>query len=49
MKILIAGGAGEVGKHLVQDLTDQGHRVRILDRAEKVKGMRDAIRGDLLL
>jgi UDP-glucose 4-epimerase len=47
MKILIAGGAGEVGKHLVQDLTDQGHTVRILDRAEKVKGMRDAICGDL--
>ena len=47
MKILIAGGAGEVGKHLVQDLTDQGHRVRVLDRAEKTKGLRDAIRGDL--
>jgi UDP-glucose 4-epimerase len=37
MKILIAGGAGEVGKHLVQDLTDQGHMVRVLDRAEKTK------------
>jgi UDP-glucose 4-epimerase len=47
MKILIAGGAGEVGWHLVQDLTDQGHRVRVLDRAEKTKGLRDAIRGDL--
>ena len=47
MKILIAGGAGEVGKHLVQDLTDQGHKVRVLDRAEKTKGLRDAIRGDL--
>ena len=47
MKILIAGGAGEVGKHLVQDLTDQGHSVRVLDRAEKTKGLRDAIRGDL--
>ncbi len=47
MKILIAGGAGEVGKHLVQDLTAQGHSVRVLDRAEKMKGQRDAIRGDL--
>ena len=47
MKILIAGGAGEVGKHLVQDFTDQGHRVRVLDRAEKTKGLSDAIRGDL--
>jgi len=47
MKILIAGGAGEVGKHLVQDFTDQGHSVRVLDRAEKTKGLRDAICGDL--
>jgi nucleoside-diphosphate-sugar epimerase len=47
MKILIAGGAGDVGKHLVQDFTDRGHRVRVLDRAEKTKGQRDAIRGDL--
>jgi UDP-glucose 4-epimerase len=47
MKILIAGGAGEVGKHLVQNLTDQGHTVRILDRAKKTKGLTDAIRGDL--
>jgi len=47
MKILIAGGAGEVGKHLVQDLTDRGHNVRVLDRAEKTKGLRNAIRGDL--
>ena len=47
MKILIAGGAGEVGWHLVQDFTDQGHSVRVLDRSEKTKGLRDAIRGDL--
>jgi nucleoside-diphosphate-sugar epimerase len=47
MKILIAGGAGEVGKHLIQDFTDQGHQVRVLDRAEKTKGRRDAICGDL--
>ncbi len=47
MKILIAGGAGEVGKHLVQDFTDRGHNVRVLDRAEKTKGIRDAILGDL--
>jgi nucleoside-diphosphate-sugar epimerase len=47
MKILIAGGAGEVGKHLIQDFTRQGHTVRVLDRAEKAEGLRDAIRGDL--
>jgi nucleoside-diphosphate-sugar epimerase len=47
MKILIAGGAGEVGKHLVKDFTDQGHTVRVLDREEKTKGMTDAICGDL--
>jgi UDP-glucose 4-epimerase len=47
MKILIAGGAGEVGRHLVQDFADQGHLVKVLDRAEKSKGLRDAICGNL--
>jgi UDP-glucose 4-epimerase len=52
MKILIAGGAGEVGKHLIEDFTLQGHRVRVLDRAEKTKEIRRSdrvtpIHGDL--
>jgi len=47
MNILIAGGAGEVGRHLVQDFAKRGHTVRVLDRAEKTATMRNAIRGDL--
>ena len=47
MNILIAGGAGEVGGHLVRDLTRRGHSVRILDRAKKTATFRNAIRGDL--
>jgi UDP-glucose 4-epimerase len=35
MEFLIAGGAGEVGKHLIEDFTRQGHRVRVLDRSER--------------
>ncbi|WP_338823362.1 hypothetical protein MHOCP_15760 [Moorella humiferrea] len=33
MQILVAGGAGDVGRYLVQDLCYQGHQVRVLDRA----------------
>ncbi len=47
MNILIAGGAGDVGGHLVRDLTRRGHSIRILDRAEKTAALRNAIRGDL--
>lgn len=47
MNILIAGGAGEVGGHLVRNLTRRGHSVRVLDRAEKTGTLRNAIRGDL--
>lgn len=31
---LVTGGLGFIGQHLVQQLLDQGHRVRILDLAE---------------
>jgi nucleoside-diphosphate-sugar epimerase len=33
MNILIVGGAGDVGQHLSNDFTQQGHAVRILDLA----------------
>ena len=33
MKILIAGGAGEVGRCLAHDFLSMGHQVKILDRA----------------
>jgi len=37
MKILIAGGGGEVGKHLTKEFIGQGHEVAVLDRAGKEK------------
>ncbi|WP_406676469.1 NAD-dependent epimerase/dehydratase family protein [Moorella sp. ACPs] len=33
MQILVTGGAGDVGRYLVQDLCYHGHQVRVLDRA----------------
>ncbi|HMM19817.1 MAG TPA: NAD(P)-dependent oxidoreductase [Selenomonadales bacterium] len=34
MKILVAGGAGEVGRHLSRHLCKQGHQVTVLDKGE---------------
>ncbi len=31
MKILVTGGAGYIGSHVVYELIDQGHDVTILD------------------
>lgn len=31
MKVLVTGGAGYIGSHLVDALVEEGHRVRILD------------------
>jgi len=37
MKILLAGGGGEVGRYMAGDFLGQGHAVTVLDRPEKEK------------
>jgi len=39
MKVLIAGGAGEVGKYLIKDFPKRGHEVVVLDQAPKTEEM----------
>ncbi len=40
MKIIITGGSGQIGRHLTQSLTSQGHEVVILSRSpHKVKDL----------
>jgi len=39
MKVLIAGGAGEVGKYLIKDFSIRGHEVVVLDQATQTQEM----------
>ncbi len=43
MKILVVGGAGYIGSHMVKMLLDQGHRVIVFDNLSS--GYRDAVLG----
>jgi nucleoside-diphosphate-sugar epimerase len=45
MNVLLTGGMGALGRHVVTQLRSQGHRVRILTRSPKAHV--DAIQGDL--
>jgi nucleoside-diphosphate-sugar epimerase len=39
MKVLVVGGAGEVGKYLIKDFSRHGHDVVVLDQATKTEEM----------
>jgi uncharacterized protein YbjT (DUF2867 family) len=45
MNILVTGGTGRLGRHLVTQLRNQGHRARIFTR--NPRGHVDAVQGDL--
>jgi len=57
MNVLVTGGAGFIGSHLVDALVTSGHRVRILDSLveqvhgstvpEHLNGQAEFIRGDV--
>jgi UDP-glucose 4-epimerase len=40
MKVLIAGGAGEVGKYLIKDFSNHGHEVVVRDQAPETQEMK---------
>ena len=45
MNVLVTGGTGTLGRHVVRLLRDSGHRARILSR--NPRGHDDAVQGDL--
>ena len=49
MKIFIAGGTGFVGGHIVDELHERGHEVRLLVHAKKpgVSGRIEQVEGDV--
>lgn len=47
MKILVVGGAGYIGSHMVKMLLEQGHRVIVFDNLSS--GYRDAVLGGIFV
>ena len=47
MKILITGGSGRVGRHVVPELEKAGHEIKIFDLEEPENSKHEFIEGDL--